>query len=93
VVANGGNPLERQGEEEVLNRRRDRGIESVPDGLESGFYTGEDGGNRVKTASPSVRVPVEAFVTLGRLTTAIASGDRDSALLAVDELRALLAGG
>jgi len=47
----------------------------------------------VKTASPSVRIPVRAFVTLGRVTTAIASGDRDSALLAVDELRALLAGG
>jgi len=27
VVANGGNPPERQGEEEVLNKRRDRGIE------------------------------------------------------------------
>jgi hypothetical protein len=47
----------------------------------------------VKAVSPSVHIPAEAFAALGRVTTTIASGVRAAALLAVEELGALLAGG
>jgi hypothetical protein len=47
----------------------------------------------VTTASPAVPIPGEAFADLGRLTMAIARGDREGALQILDAMRAMLLGG
>ena len=70
--------------------RRGRGIERASDSLANTVYTGEDGSTPAKTATPPVRIPPEAFLSLGQLTTAIASGDRETALALLSELQKML---